>query len=444
MTALPPHDRVMEYSTSNSQTVFALTGAVDTSYNAFSAFMIVGDTVIGGVVEEGVAFKSGILTYSAANQITVTTTNETKGTFSASGVKKVCMGQPAARRLTASFGEQITFETGNTSASHGPFVAKASDAGNPALVVGYNIDPVTLNFINASDRAVFFSQETDYNDGTGHNKMEQYWQYQFTAGFGGAGTATYRRTIMTQYDKVTNLPTGLFLSGGPPNGVQVFWNAGTGTEAEQTIGKPKAVFLDTFAGINSTPGSATYALQIDTSAALSATGLNLNCFSAGSGLALSTVSTATNDGLAIDAKGSGIIRIGTVSTGPIIFGTSALSQSPTGGIGYAAGLGAGGTVTQGAGSGKATTVALNKASGEITMNNAALAAGAIVTFGVTNSAIAAADVLVLNQVAGTRGAYSLNAWCQAGSAAIDVRNNTAGSLSEAIVIRYAVIKGAVS
>jgi len=91
-----PRDRVMEYSTSNSQSVFAVTGAVDVSHNAFSAAMAVGDTTIGGVVEDGVAFKSGILTYSATDQVTVTAVVESKGTFSASGVKRVFMGLPAA------------------------------------------------------------------------------------------------------------------------------------------------------------------------------------------------------------------------------------------------------------------------------------------------------------------------------------------------------------
>ncbi|MFT4117455.1 pyocin knob domain-containing protein [Bradyrhizobium sp.] len=100
MAFVPPKDRVLEHSTSNSQTVFAVTGALDISYNAFSASMSVGDTTIGAVVEPGVAFKSGVLTYSAANQITVSTVLESKGTFSASGVKEVFMGQPAARSVS--------------------------------------------------------------------------------------------------------------------------------------------------------------------------------------------------------------------------------------------------------------------------------------------------------------------------------------------------------
>ncbi|PBB40603.1 hypothetical protein CK222_27370 [Mesorhizobium sp. WSM3866] len=111
------------------------------------------------------------------------------------------------------------------------------------------------------------------------------------------------------------------------------------------------------------------------------------------------------------------------------------------GIGYASG--AGGAVVQA--TSKTTGVTLNKASGQVTMNAAALAAGTIVSFVLTNSAIAAGDVLILNHISGgTRGAYSLNASSAAGSATIDVRNNTAGSLSEAIVIAFAMVKAVTS
>lgn len=108
MVFVPPKDRVFEHSTSNSQTVFAVTGALDLSYNAFSASMSVGDTTIGAIVEPGVAFKSGLLTYSATNQVTVTTAYDSKGTFSSSGVKEVFMGMPAADALMVDGPQSLT------------------------------------------------------------------------------------------------------------------------------------------------------------------------------------------------------------------------------------------------------------------------------------------------------------------------------------------------
>ena len=109
--------------------------------------------------------------------------------------------------------------------------------------------------------------------------------------------------------------------------------------------------------------------------------------------------------------------------------------------GYIAGEG--GTVTQS--TNKSTAVTLNKKSGQITMNGAALAAATTVSFTLTNSTIAATDLLVLNHVSGgTAGSYLLNAQAAAGSASINVRNITAGSLSEAIVIGFAVVKASIT
>ena len=105
--------------------------------------------------------------------------------------------------------------------------------------------------------------------------------------------------------------------------------------------------------------------------------------------------------------------------------------------------GEGGAVTQA--TSKSTGVTLDKKCGQITLNGAALAADTTVSFTLTNSTIAATDILVLNHVsAGTAGAYTLNAQAAAGSASINVRNITGGSLSEAIVIGFAVIKAVIA
>jgi hypothetical protein len=117
--------------------------------------------------------------------------------------------------------------------------------------------------------------------------------------------------------------------------------------------------------------------------------------------------------------------------------TALRSSSGTGGIGYA--TGAGGTVTQN--TSKSTGVTLDKATGEITMNGAALAGQTVVSFTLTNSAIAAGDLVIVQHVsAGTLGAYNCTATAGSGSATIYVSNLSAGSLSEAIVLKFVVIK----
>jgi len=98
-----------------------------------------------------------------------------------------------------------------------------------------------------------------------------------------------------------------------------------------------------------------------------------------------------------------------------------------------------GTVTQA--TSKSTAVTLNKPAGQITMNNASLATATNVTFTFNNSFISANDILILNVGAGaTSGAY--NCWVSslsAGAATVTLRNISGGSLSEAVVINYALI-----
>jgi hypothetical protein len=112
-------------------------------------------------------------------------------------------------------------------------------------------------------------------------------------------------------------------------------------------------------------------------------------------------------------------------------------------IGYQGASGTGGTVTQA--TNKATGVTLNKPVGQITLNNASLAAATTVNFTLTNSYIGNTDLLVLNQTStANAGGYYFNAICNAGNAQISVRNIMAASASDAVVIRYAVVKGEIT
>ena len=109
------------------------------------------------------------------------------------------------------------------------------------------------------------------------------------------------------------------------------------------------------------------------------------------------------------------------------------------GLGY--GTGSGGTVTQA--TSKSTGVTLNKPTGQITMNGAALGAGASVIFALNNSLITAVDVLGVNATGfGNYFVHCVNT--STGAASIRVTNISAGSLSEAVTIQFAIIKGAAS
>ena len=102
-----------------------------------------------------------------------------------------------------------------------------------------------------------------------------------------------------------------------------------------------------------------------------------------------------------------------------------------------------GTVTQA--TSKSTAVTLNKSAGQITMNNASLAATTNVTFTLTNSLLSAKDVVIVNVASANATAGAYNCWISsmlAGSCTITLRNITAGSLSEAVVINFAIIHNA--
>lgn len=116
-----------------------------------------------------------------------------------------------------------------------------------------------------------------------------------------------------------------------------------------------------------------------------------------------------------------------------------------GGGAFGYGTGAGGSVTQL--TSKSTAVTLNKPTGRITMNGAALAAGASVYFTVNNTLVTQnCGAYIFGS--GTTINYSnykiemyqiIN-----GAFGIRITNISAGSLSEAVVIGFIIIKGSVS
>lgn len=118
----------------------------------------------------------------------------------------------------------------------------------------------------------------------------------------------------------------------------------------------------------------------------------------------------------------------------------AIISTGTGGIGY--GTAAGGTVTQA--TSKTTAVTLNKICGRITMHNASLSAGASAIFQLNNSLVAPSDVVVATAYWGAvyPGSYRVDlATVASGLAQFSVTNVTGGSLSEALQINFAIIKG---
>jgi hypothetical protein len=160
---------------------------------------------------------------------------------------------------------------------------------------------------------------------------------------------------------------------------------------------------------------------------------------------LTTPTSANLRAAMTDETGTGLLVFNTsptlvtpvigVATGTSLTATGVIASTGTAGVGYA--TGAGGTVTQG--SSRTTGVTLNKTSGAITLFSAAGSTTAA-TFTVTNSTVAATDVIILNQKSGTDLYDLMVTAVSAGSFNITFRT-TGGTTTEQPVFNFAVIKG---
>ena len=159
---------------------------------------------------------------------------------------------------------------------------------------------------------------------------------------------------------------------------------------------------------------------------------------------LATPSSANLAAVLIDETGTGaavfantptlVTPVIGAATGTSLTATGVIASTGTAGVGYA--TGAGGTVTQG--TSRTTGVTLNKTTGAITLFSAAGSATAA-TFTVTNSTVAATDVIILNQKSGTDLYDLMVTAVAAGSFNITFRT-TGGTTTETPVFNFAVIK----
>lgn len=275
-----------------------------------------------------------------------------------------------------------------------------------------------------------------------------------SGGFSGAvtgsnlsGTNTGDQTITLTGD-VTGSGTGSF--------------AATIAAGAVTLGKMANLAANSIMGNNTGAAATPLALtaaQVKTLLGLSAIATS----GSGADLTASSVTYAKLQNVSATAKllgrasaGAGVVEELGLAGGLVISGTNLSlgditptsstaagaikSTHATAGVGY--GAGAGGAVTQ-LTSKSTAPPAINKASGQITMNNAALAAAAVVEFTVSNSAVAATDTINLNLASGAATSSAYRYWISAiaaGSFKVCVENRSAGSLSEALIFNFAIVK----
>lgn len=90
-------------------------------------------------------------------------------------------------------------------------------------------------------------------------------------------------------------------------------------------------------------GATSPAFLVDAAAALSATGVKITAAAAAGGVAIAAISSGANENITLDAKGSGTITLGSVSTGALAF-QGASSRFGVSGASYTTTIGGGGAV----------------------------------------------------------------------------------------------------
>ena len=146
---------------------------------------------------------------------------------------------------------------------------------------------------------------------------------------------------------------------------------------------------------------------------------------------------------ALDAKALLAGSTGQAFSASTLTAATSVLSTGTGGVGYT--TGAGGSVTQA--TSKSTAITLNALSGVITLNNAALNANTSVYFVVNNSLVTNTDTIVLNLRNAVSDVTNYNYWIGSvgtGTFIVVVRNISAGSLSDALIFTFGILKGASS
>ena len=221
-----------------------------------------------------------------------------------------------------------------------------------------------------------------------------------------------------------------------------------------TIANGASVGTVTSVGVTPGFGIQVTGSPITTSGNITILNTGVTRLTAGSGISLSgsngnvTISTSVGSGTvtsvgltssSLTVSGSPIVAAGTfVVDLPSTIAVGNITANSTGGIGYA--TGAGGTITQI--TSRTTGVTINKTTGAITLVSAA-GSGTFATFTVTNSTVAATDVVIVNQKSGTDKYQIFVTAITAGSFDITFAT-TGGTTTEQPVFNFAVIKGVTS
>ena len=181
-------------------------------------------------------------------------------------------------------------------------------------------------------------------------------------------------------------------------------------------------------------GNANPSFQLDCSTASAVTGIKVKSAALTGGAALSVVSSGVNESLTTDAKGTGTITLNGIATGAVISGAPfKIATGKTFSI-----------LDNGTAAATAGAATINQSAGVVTSEALVTAFGADYVLTLTNSQVAAADLVfasVNNGTNTTEGLAVNRVTPAAGSVAIRIRNtNAATALNGTIKISFQVVK----
>lgn len=364
----------------------------------------------------------------ASGTVTITSSSASALTVGINGATNPAINVDAS---TASSATGINIKS--SSAGGGAFISAISSAANEGLNInakgtaGISIGNVSTgtvtvtprlglgNGIDSSGVIQFFNGGTAQSLSTGGVCIDSTYSNCSTLPANGLQVLGQTRlSAALTYGGVTlsNAVTGtgnMVLSAGPTFTGTITANAAnfgsTVTAANMTLTTSSAAAL--VVGLN---GATNPALQVDASTATSATGFKIKSAAAAGGLALSVITSGTNENLTINAAGSGTITLGSVSTGAIVHTTATtLSAALTyGGVALANSVtGTGSMVLSSSPSiGNLTVTSAFTATGLVTYANlasAAIATTANYLAGAVN-VIVPASVIYASEVTTTFGA----------------------------------------
>jgi len=465
-------NRVQETTTTGGTGTLTLSGAV-TGYITFASGFSTGAslfyTVDNGVGEWEIGIGTLVTTGTLSRVTVIASSNGGALVNFGSGTKRVFCSAPTRSLVPdqdSNSGKVLTTDgtnpawtttlngitIGNLTAAAGAFTTlSASSTVSGTGFSNYLASPPAIGGTAAAAGAFTTLSASSTVSGTGFSTY-----LASPPAIGGSSPAAGAFTTLSS-SSTTTVGTNLVFSG---TGNRITGDFSNATAANRVAFQTSVSNSQTNISIlpSGSAASSTFTLEGDSATSSGATvGLLNNAGSNGEARLFSDRrgSSATYLPLTIYTGGSERVRI---STAGVVTIGSAISLDPTtanalvvdssgnvllkggGGLGY--GTGSGGSVTQA--TSKSTAVTLNKPTGQITMNNASLAAGASVVFTLSNTFVNSTTIPVVTTDGYTNYRVECAAVNGSGQAFIRVTNVSGSNLGDAVVINFAIIKGATS